>query len=779
MYISIKTALAMIKKRKGQSFVIGLIICLTSILLYTGISLINTNEPFEEMYERAKGSHNFIFASEQVHNYDKIIDWWQEQSNVENVNLVESIDVKIDTSKNNQSQLSDMQLAEYNPNANYDIIYNTDIKRPRQLKENEIYINTAFATQNNIKKNDLLKVHIGEKVLNLKVADIVVDPQYSSILSMSRCWVTKGFLNNYDLPKTGAIGIRYISYSNKNETSLINAFEEYTKDDFPVQIFTYENINFMYSFLYSIISTVLLLVSIIMLIIVTFIIKSTISNKVLDQYKSIGVMKAIGYSSKNIVTIYTFKYCFISFIGSIFGIIIGFFVQIILLSSIKDILLVPITTKTILPSFLTVLVVQLLILLFSILSARKSIKIKPVQAIKYGMPEEDFSKSRLKLKSIERLPISTLLAVKQIIAKIKHNVFIVVSLAFIIFLSFSIVSLLNTFNSNQIIEYFTSTPVADMTVTYTGDKSAKKIMSELKNIEEIDQVIYSVYSENNSIYSNKYNKQIRAKSILLMGDTDSYGFKTTKGRFPKTENEVMITTNLGKELGKNVGDYIEITTINGTNKYLISGFYQSVIDLGISYTKLYTNTDSNMQILRSYYSLKFNDNTNFNELEKQLVKIYGEDIEITHLDKTSEELKSVTEQLPKVFILLLTIFYIVCGAVITNWTLIEIKRSSKMYGILKASGLSNKNVIKMMLAKTLILTTIACVIGFIIGIIIAPIIMKLILAIVPYELTNMNITLSIISSLLTILFYFITTLLATLIPARKISKITPKILIIE
>lgn len=781
MQVELKTAFAMIKGKKGQSFIIGLILVFTSLLLFTGISLMNNSEAFEDMYERGKGSHTLLIISENLHDYDKIINWWRNQDEVENVNLINVIDVKIEILKGNQNQGVEVKLAEYDPSKKYDLLVNMDMEKPMALTKDKVYVNSAFARRHGVNKEDTLKVLLNEEEVYLTVADIVVDPQYSSLLNHSRLWVSENFHRDYNIEKKATVGIRYFNYDKTKESSLIKSFDEFTKNDFAAHILSFETIQISYSMIFTIISGILLLVTLIMMIIIIFIVRNTISNNIMDNYKSIGIMKATGYSSKSIILIYGMTFTFITLVASLAGIAIGYKIQELILTTLKGALSVPVSGEILVPGILTLGLIMILVSFFSIITARRAGKIKPLQAIKYGRAEEGSGNIKITLKQIGNMPISLLLAIKQIFAKLKQSVVIVLSLSFIIFLSITMASILDTFRGDRIIEDFTSIPIGDMTIGYNGEASSEEILSELKDLEEIDNAIGLVHDINSSVYSNKHDKQLMIARTLVYGNTDSFGISLLKGISPRGGNEILFTTKLSEETGKDIGDYVNIKTPWGEKKYLITGLYQSIVNLGLAYAVPYTDDNKDEgpgpQV---YYTVKFSDRrADFDGVKATLYSKFDGKVEVMRLDDIAETVKGLTDQLPLIFISLLGIFYIVCGAAVVNWTIMDIKRSSKTYGILKVSGLSHNQIIQMIVFKGMLLTLAASFVAAVVGSFAAPYLLKGIMYFTPYQIINIQFHISIITIFLTVGFYLIITLIATLLPAGRIKKITPRILIVD
>lgn len=782
MLVSLKTAVAMIKRRKAQSFSIGIILSLTTLLLFVGISLLQSSEPFEDMYERAKGSHTFLVVNNSLHNVEKITDWWERQSNVENVQVIkQSKDVKIAVHKEGQREMDYFFFAEYDPNAKYDLIFTNNNEKPRPLGKSEIYINPVFAKVYKVEKDDELEVLINNKIEILTVADIVVDPQYSSMLSYSRNWVAEGFLDDYQIEEGATVGIRYIDYDQETETALLNEFEAFTSDDFPVQVIDFEMVKLLYSLLFTLISGVLLLVSILMLIIVIFIIRNTISYSIIDNFKSIGVMKATGFSNRNIIETYVFMYSILTLIATFVGIVGGYWLQGFLVLRLQSALNVPVSSQVLIPSIATVLILLTLVTIFSFITAKKGAKIKPVQAIKYGVPENKLAITKVSLRHLRILPLPFMLAFKQLLNKSKQTIVVIASHSLIIILCISMISLFDTFKGDQILNHFTSMPTGDMTISYQGEDSVEEILSNLKSHVEIDHAIYSTQILNSSVYSDENSKQIRVIGSMVLGNSEQFGVSVSKGRAPIHSNEILLTSKMLGETRKEIGDFIEIKTEIGTKKYLITGLYQTVNNLGLSYMIPYSDDIAMTQTNSlSFYTVSFSDQSiHFEDLKKILFSEYGDKMDVKRLDDHSAGIKGMLDQLPSVFLLLIITFYVVSGAAVMNWTMMDIKRSAKMFGLLKTSGFSNRQIIGMLMTKTLIITLFASMIGFILAINLAPYFLEVLIMITPFQISNLTLQLSVHSAVMTVGLYFFITIIATILPARRIRKITPRVLIIE
>lgn len=771
----------MLTRRKGQSITIGIILSLTALLLFIGVSLITSSDAFERMYERAKGSHTLLLVSQHLHDYEKIMSWWEEQEPVEHVHLIrESEIIKINVNKNGKTEMDSFFLAEYNAQTEQNQLYTLEDELAAPLQAHEIYVNPVFANLFDVKKYDELDVLINNELVAFTVAGIVVDPQYSSMLSYSRNWIAEGVLDRYGIEHGATIGIRYTSYDAAIEETLIAEFEAYSAQDFPAQIMPFETLELIYSLLFTVISAALLLVSLLMLFIVIFIIRNTISNTIIDNYKSIGVMKATGFSNRQIKAIYVLMYGFLTGLASSFGIVIGYVLQGTIVEKLQEALNVPVTRELAIPGMVTLLLILGLVTVFSYIAARKATRIKPIQAIKYGLPEESVTTTRVGVKHLIKLPFSLIIALKQMANRSKQTIAIVASHALIIVLCISMVSILDSFRGQSIIEHFTSMPLGDMSITYHGEETVETMLLELKEMDDTKDVLYTSMIMDSSITGSD-GKQVRVLGSMLLGHTEDFGVSVLKGRAPITDNEILVTTKTLDETGKSIGDYVEVHTALGAKKYLITGLYQTVNNLGLAYMITFSEEIANLEKnAMAYYTVRFSDTTNsYEEVKVTLLTRYSDTIDVKHLDDTSEGIKGMLDQLPAVFSLLIAIFYVVSGAAVMNWTSTDIKRSTKMFGLLKVSGLSNRQIMGSLVLKTMLITLTASVIGVSVALLFAPYFMEWLVSVTPFQITNLSLELSNLSAVLTVGCYYLVTLVATLLPAKKIKKITPRVLLID
>lgn len=139
-----------------------------------------------------------------------------------------------------------------------------------------------------------------------------------------------------------------------------------------------------------IIAGILLIVSVFLIIVSFVVLKHTIGFTIAEEFREIGVMKAIGMKNSSIRGLYLIKYFSITVVGSS----LGFFLSI----PFSDMLLKSVSTSMYLNSennllvgLLCTLLVVGITLLFCWSSTNKIKKLPPIDAVRSGQKEEPYA----------------------------------------------------------------------------------------------------------------------------------------------------------------------------------------------------------------------------------------------------------------------------------------------------------------------------------------------------------------------------------------------------
>lgn len=783
MIIGLKSAFAMIRRKKMQSFLIGLTIMLTALLIYTGLSLMNQSSPFDEMYSRAKGSESLLYLDPRVNDIEDIKGWLENYKTVKGVSKFHSYNSKVEFMKDNEKVSNSLLITEFVENSKQDIIYIDENEKAPAPQSGEIYIPYSFASNNELKIGDTIEVYFNGKNYEFTVAKLTVDPQFNNgFMSPFRSFVSPDFFQREGIsPNTALLGIKYKNYTLQKEKALKKDFDSYMVDTIQPTFIGYSEIDAAYNMIGNMIAAMLLIISIFMFVIVIFIIRVTIRNQILHQYKTIGVRKVIGYSSGQIRQMFLYMYIIIGIIASSIGAILGVPVRNLLEKALTKNLQVDVKNNLDLYIGITILAILGLLFIFVSLAANKANKIKPIQAIKYGMPENKLKRAKFSVDRLQKAPLSIVLAIKQILMDKKKAVLTIVSIMIITFVSLTISNITGSMsNARHFSKYLMAMKAGDVSVTYSGGMATKEVMDRIENIENVDRVVFNKKELSVSTLSKDGTESIPLLGTKIYGNPDNDLMVLGEGRQPVNNNEIVISSPVMDKTGKEIGDYITIKKATGDKKYLITGIYDSVIHSGLSYMLVEKEISREKKHSDGYYWLYLNtENVIIEEIEESIIDLLGDGATVAEFDSDSLQIISTIKTLPFVTNMVLAIFLIVCGIIIFNWTLIDISRSTKVYGILKATGFSNKQLRILLIAKSLILTLIGVFAGYILCALTIDKVMTAMFKVTPYSTIKLPVEFIHGQGILIIALYCLIALVATLIPTRRIASISPKDLITE
>jgi len=139
---------------------------------------------------------------------------------------------------------------------------------------------------------------------------------------------------------------------------------------------------------------------------------------------------------------------------------------------------------------------------------------------------------------------------------------------------------------------------ADIEVCFNENYAMTEFDPVMEDIEKISEV--EEYSAMNSEYVT-----INGVSIWcgFYRNVSCIEKRILKGRAPIYENEFVITEIVAEEYGLTIGDEVTLSTKEGEETYMVSGFYQSTNDLGMciamsydAYKKIGTHTPDYLRV---------------------------------------------------------------------------------------------------------------------------------------------------------------------------------------
>ncbi len=448
---------------------------------------------------------------------------------------------------------------------------------------------------------------------------------------------------------------------------------------------------------------ILLVVSIILIIIAFVVLRFTISFTLSEEFREIGVMKAIGIRNFKIRGLYLVKYMGLSVIGAAIGLALSFPFGEMLMSVSSQTIIIG-NQSPILVNILCAVLVIAVILLFCYGCTGKVKKMSPIDAIRNGQTGERFRKKSLMSLGKSKLPATPFLALNDIVSSPKR--YGIISLTFFLCLSLMLIlsATVSTMNSGSLSTTF---GWADCDI-YLDSKIIMECMMEdgreklEKHLDDMEQAL-----EENGIPAKCY-QEIMFNLPVSFGENESNisiyqgtgttmdMYEYTAGTAPKNTDEIAITRIAADKLNANIGDTITIKTIDGDKEYIISAFFQSMNMQGMG---IRLHSDEYINYVQAQGGLNtqimFTDNPDSKEMEgriEELQRIFPDYENIETCAETVKDMLGVADTLAAVKSLIV-ILTIVIAALIT--VLMERSFIAKEQGeiaLMKAVGTRNGKI---------------------------------------------------------------------------------------
>ena len=380
-----------------------------------------------------------------------------------------------------------------------------------------------------------------------------------------------------------------------------------------------------------IVALLLMIVSICLIIIALIILKFTISFTISEEYKEIGIMKAIGIPSTGIRVLYLVKYFTLSILGALIGFCVSFPFADMMMKKTRETIVVS-QDGSVMLSIISALAVIAVVMFFSFRATRNIKKFTPVDAIRNGSTGERYKKKGiLKLHKSGAQPVF-FMAVNDILSGLKRFVIMLVVFCIGILLIMVILSTVSTLKSGKLVRwlgvtesevYLSSTKnITD----YHNDNGKELLRNDLNKIREIvseNGMPCIVKAEVIFKYSIKKGDLATNSTTFLGVNTDTNDYDNyLEGSAPQNTNEIAIHYALMEKIGAKIGDKVTLTDQDGSREYIISGTMETMTNMGEG-IRLYQDDDRNYNYMNGIWGIQidFTDDPSEKEVEKRIEKI--------------------------------------------------------------------------------------------------------------------------------------------------------------
>ncbi len=560
-----------LKKEKSSFMSFGVIILITALILNCAMVLMcQVDSAYDEKFENlSTATLNIIVPKVQSNSeLEKAIDETEKVEKTESHNGVLT-----------EATVKDFNGADFSMNT---VFYNIDAKRTLNSFEivsesendvnNPIYIPLYVSDFGGFALNDEIVYVINGKSHSFTVAGVIEEMQYGNYGSGLLCAYLpeKEFAEFADCYSDKAV-VEY-SISVKNGASLDEVKEDVSKavenkGVMALSILDSESVKGIRTMVCDLLILILTAFALIILVVSVFLSNFKVKNSIESEIVNMSVLKALGYTSSQIVASITLPYAIVSLLFSVLGVGLSYLLLPVLCSvlTVQSGFSFAVSFDVI--SFVYVAVILSgVVTFFTVVSAGKIKKTQPIDGLRGNTSSQHTKKNHLPLAETKG-NTKFLLALKQMIASKKQNVMLfLVSFVLTVLVAFSGTLFYNVAVKPENFMSALSDEVADVIIVPQGDS-----VSELEAKLDTDNCVQ------NSLQYMSGNVKIEDKAVTAFACEDFSKVRNDvcyMDRNPQKADEIA----LGSAFEENfkIGDTVSVTVDDITKNFKVTGFVQSV-----------------------------------------------------------------------------------------------------------------------------------------------------------------------------------------------------------
>ena len=450
------------------------------------------------------------------------------------------------------------------------------------------------------------------------------------------------------------------------------------------------------------VAAIILVVSAGLLIVSFVVLRFTIRFTIAEEFREIGVMKAIGLNNSSIRMLYLVKYLGITLAGAV----IGYFGSVpfgnLLLKSVSENMVLGNDNGMII-SVVCCIAVVLIIMLFGWSSTRRIEKLSAIDAVRSGQTGERFRKRSLLSLGKSKFSSTGFLALNDVTSEPKQYGILTAVFAICTALVMILAVTANTLDSGSLL-YLLSITESD--VYMNNSTRAMEIIAGAKTIRETEDEIVNILAENDmpgNVYLEAWYKlPVTAKNgsfqvnFLNCMDTKTTDYDYTDGSAPIKPDEIAVTKQISEKLGAEIGDRVTVNIGGEKREFIITAYFQCFNNLG-ECARFHEDVSIPDSLMTSSfaYQINFDDHPDKAVIEERIEKLKDifDNQNIFDTKGFVKDCMGVGDMIAAVknLVLMLSLIIIILLAVLMERSFISKERSE--IALLKAVGFDSGSVI--------------------------------------------------------------------------------------
>lgn len=770
-----------IRTNKSATASLFLLILIAALLLNIGLTILTKNHAFfDDKVAELGDAHVTVITSSSEHSRE-YIEYLQNDSRVHNIDIQHVMVLEGSKFRYGDADMSIHTLL-VNADSDHRISPLHLVEKLESTTDRDIYMSYSFKAGADYKLGDTFTMTHHDRSYSFRVAGFFE----TTVLGIHNMGLLKFYLPHdtyhslaHALGKQEeAIQISTVLEDISQTGSLRNDFEkrfssEPAEGGSPYYLRDAEIAKVTGTITMNIVAMIIVAFAAVMVMVSIIVIVFRVTNSIEDGMVNIGVLQAAGYTSWQIVSSIVAQFILISLSAGVVGVALSYLALPLfggMMASLSGLMWSVSFEPAV--NLMSILIVALLVFAVAGSMALKVRKLPPVIALRGGIQTHSFRKNLIPLAT-SKGGLHFLLACKTMLAHVKQNITIAVIMASVTFASiFSIVLYYNIAADKTGFLHLVGSETSDVLVVAKRDADAYTLFAGIENMEGVRKVALLDFTtlkiDGKAFHTNVSDDFGKWENNLIY-----------KGRHPKYDNEIAISWLISKQLGKNIGDTVEVTAGGSSRFYLVTGLGQSLNNMGLEAN---ITVDALQQLVPEYTGRMFNvylegiDNNRFMEI---MNVHYGDSI--VEMIDVVETIESQTKIYMTVVLVIMAVILTITMLVVTLILYLVIKtmilKRKKEFGILSANGFTSFQLMTQIAWSFVPVVTIGVVIGCMLGYLFTNSLLSLLLS--SAGIKNVQFTVDFFLTVLLSGGIIVLAYIVSMLVARRIKRISAYELIVE
>ena len=390
---------------------------------------------------------------------------------------------------------------------------------------------------------------------------------------------------------------------------------------------------------------IMLFMAAVIFIAAVIMIRFRIAGDIQDQIQSIGVLEALGYTSKEIALSYTAEYLITALAGVIIG-AGGAYALLPVLHRVAETLSGHHGSLHISP--LPILLTAVTILIFvGVIAHTRALAVKkypPVQAFRKGIAVHHFGKNHFPLRNTKN-SVHLRLALKGFFDNRKQNISLTICIAVSALAAVAGILIADVFGSDlKVAARLAGAEGPDLTVTVMHSANTEELAERISTMQGVKRVQTGSFSLDLSEWMSLYafDRESCLVPVSYPDFSQCENIQAAAGRLPEHDNEIAVSKLFATQHSLKVGDDLTLECNRVKKNYIICGLVPSMSNNG---TNLYITEQALKRIMPTYrpsaVEIYLEDKTDQAEFQTLLMQTYGRSVADTRkaesIGDTAEE----------------------------------------------------------------------------------------------------------------------------------------------